>query len=76
MRAPTADLPYPSDDMLPLSSRSSGVGDHRDAYLLGVAALAVGAAMGLARRHEPAYVADDTEHDDFDDGRQVVWRRY
>lgn len=76
MRAPTADLPYPSDDMRRLSNRSSGVGEHRDAYLLGIAALAVGAAVGLARRQEPAYVADDIEHDDFDDGRRVVWRRY
>jgi hypothetical protein len=48
----------------------------RDAYLLGVAALAVGAAVGLSRMKGSEYIADDYERDNFDDQREVVWRRY
>jgi len=75
MRAPTADLPYPSDE--PHSFHPSTFeGDRRDAYLLGVAALAVGAVVGLSRLRGHEDVAEDVERDDFDDGREVVWRRY
>lgn len=85
MRAPTADIPYsgyqtrsyppyPSDDTR--SFRASSGGDRRDAYLLGVAALAVGAAVGLSRMGSSEDIADDYERDNFDDEREVVWRRY
>lgn len=74
MRAPTADLPYPSDEYRSYGERTSG--DRRDAYLLGVAALAVGAAVGLSRMHASEDIAEDYERDGFDDEREVVWRRY
>jgi hypothetical protein len=75
MRAPTASLPYPVEERRRLAARSPG-GDMRDAYLLGVAALAVGAAVGLSRMKGSEYIADDYERDNFDDQREVVWRRY
>jgi len=74
MRSPTADLPYPSDEMRTFEHQGSG--DRRDAYLLGIAALAVGGAVALARRHGAEDIADDVERDEFDDGREVTWRRY
>ncbi|MBX9758378.1 MAG: hypothetical protein K2Y29_06340 [Beijerinckiaceae bacterium] len=77
MRAPTADIPYPSDEARSLRGwQSSSGGDRRDAYLLGVAALAVGAAVGLSRMGSGEDIADDFERDNFDDEREVVWRRY
>ena len=75
MRSPTADIPYPSDEPRAFHPSRSG-GDRRDAYLLGVAALAVGAAVGLSRMHGHEDIAEDIERDEFDDGREVVWRRY
>jgi hypothetical protein len=75
MRSPTADIPYPSDEPRTFHPSRSG-GERRDAYLLGVAALAVGAAVGLSRMQGHEDIAEDIELDDFDDGREVVWRRY
>lgn len=75
MRAPTADIPYPGYEPRSLNGASWG-GERRDAYLLGIAALAVGAAVGLARMHGAEDVADDHERDEFDDGREAAWRRY
>jgi hypothetical protein len=79
MRAPTADIPYPSDE--PRSFQTATSGDRRDAYLLGIAALAVGAAIGVSRMrasdsHDEGDEAVDRERDKFDDGREVSWRRY
>ncbi len=61
-----------------LSQSGSQGGDMRDAYLLGVAALAVGAAIGLARRDvsgERSY-EESREYDDIREGRDAKWRRY
>ncbi|MFN3892130.1 MAG: hypothetical protein ACK4MV_17165 [Beijerinckiaceae bacterium] len=76
MRAPTADIPYPADAMRSFEPAASHGGERRDAYLLGLAALAVGGAVALARRSGPEDVAEDIERDEFDDGREVTWRRY
>lgn len=50
---------------------SAGASDRRDAYLLGIAALAVGGAVALARRNG----AHDDE-DDMEREPDVVWRHY
>lgn len=76
MRAPTADIPYPSDEPRSFRPSNSFGGDRRDTYLLGLAALAVGAAIGLSRMHASEDVVEDYERDEFDDEREVVWRRY
>lgn len=64
----------------PQARRVGGVrqsSDKRDAYLLGVAALAVGAAMGLARRsgHQERAYADASDYEQLRDGRDATWRR-
>lgn len=89
MRSPTADIPYQSDE--PRSSNggvsnairawsNGGVGERRDAYLLGLAALAVGAAVGLARMRSSDDSDEDMDerlderldYDAYDDDREIT----
>lgn len=72
-RTSPLNVPAPADSMRSLRGHSTA-GDKRDAYLLGIAALAVGAAVGLARRGA-SDEADEVEWRD-DDDDDVIWRRY
>jgi len=84
MRAPTADMPIArgSDGALweAEDSYASGRAERRDAYLLGVAALAVGAAVGLSRMRQGEEFEDDGDfHRDHEfeqrEGERTTWRR-
>lgn len=82
-RAPMADAPIArgSDGAMWETEGvyASGRAERRDAYLLGVAALAVGAAVGLARlRHGEAFEDNgdrSDHHGEQRDGERATWRR-
>ena len=64
-----------TNSLQPLFRNGCPSQERRDAYLLGIAALAVGGAVALARKSGTNDV-DVIERDQFDDGREVVWRHY
>lgn len=72
-RAHTSPLnvPAPGVSVRPFGVQSFS-GEKRDAYLLAIAALAVGAAIGLARKNG----ADDREYDDRFEEAEPNWRHY
>lgn len=70
-RTSPLNVPAPGDSMRPFRGHYTA-DDKRDAYLLGIAALAVGAAVGLARRSAP----DEPHDDEWREYGDVTRRRY
>lgn len=64
------NVPAPGVPERSVTGHSFG-GEKRDAYLLALAALAVGAAIGLSRKTG----ADDREYEEAFDERETSWRR-